>query len=207
MSTVDPTTVVPAIPVIGAPTKRWTREEYYRLAEEGFFEGQRVELIGGQIVVMSPQSYPHAFSGDGIAEMLKKVFGAGFWVRHQLPLSIPKDGEPEPDVSVVAGSRNDYTDHPRTAVLVVEVAKTSLDFDTHTKPYLYASAAIPEYWVLDLIHRKLIVYRQPESDTKSPFGSKYTNCFTIDEEGSIAPLERPDDSLRVRDMLPPEAQA
>lgn len=205
MSTVDPTTVAPAVPVIGAPTKRWTREEYYRLADEGFFDGQRVELIGGQIVVMSPQSYPHYFSSDGITELLKTVFGSGYWVRHQAPLSIPKDGEPEPDVSVVTGSRFDYADHPQTARLVVEVAKTSLDFDTHTKPYLYASAAIPEYWVLDLIHRQLIVYRQPEADSKSSFGSKYSRVETVSEDGTISPLDKPEASLLVRDMLPPEA--
>ena len=205
MSTADLTSATSSTPlVVGVPTKRWTREEYYRLADEGFFEGQRVELIGGQIVVMSPQSYPHAFSGDEIADLLKRAFGEGYWVRHQLPLSIPNDGEPEPDVSVVAGTKRDYTDHPTTAVLVVEVAKTSLAYDTKTKPHAYASAGVPDYWVLDLVNRQLIVHRDPTDDPKAEFGHRYNSVTVIDEDGTISPLEKSAELLEVSRMLPPQ---
>lgn len=206
MSTIDSSLLsTPVVPVVGVSPRRWTREEYYRLAEEGFFEGQHVELIGGQIVMMSPMSFPHYFASDGIAEMLKATFGKGYWVRQQAPVSIPNDGEPEPDVSVVAGSKRDYTDHPQTALLVVEVVRTSLSFDTQTKTHLYASANIPDYWVLDLAHRHLIVYRQPVVDPDAPFGHRYATIFTIDEHGSVVPLEKPDSLLSVAQMLPPRA--
>lgn len=204
MSTADTTTSnAPVLPVVGVSPKRWTREEYYRLAEEGLFEGQRVELMGGQIVVMSPQSYPHYFSSDEIAELLRGVFGPGYWVRHQAPMTIPNDGEPEPDVSVVTGTKRDYTDHPRTAVLVVEVAKTSLDYDTKTKAHAYASAGVPDYWVLDLINRQLIVHRDPVADRKVEFGYRYKSITTVDELGSVSPLEHPDAEIAVAQMLPP----
>ncbi len=176
------------------------------MADKGFFIGQRVELLGGEIVMMSPQSYPHYFSSDGIAAQLRQVFGDGYWVRHRAPLSIPNDGEPEPDVSVVRGSRFDYQDHPTTGVLVVEVSETSLECDTTTKPHAYASAGVSDYWVLDLINRQLIVHREAVADGKAEFGYRYDNVATVDEAGSISPLEKSDAKLRVADMLPPETR-
>lgn len=193
-----------AVPTVGVTPKRWTREEYYQLAEHGFFRDQRVERIEGEIHVMSPQSYPHYFSTDGITDMLKLAFGDGYWVRQQAPLAIGGWSDPEPDVSVVRGTRFDYSDHPTTAILVVEVARSSLDYDTRTKPPIYAKASIPDYWVLDLINRQLIVHRDPVEDKSHPLGYRYGRVRSLGKDESIAPLDKPEQVIAVAKMLPPE---
>lgn len=182
--------------------KRWTREEYFRLAEQGWFQNQRVELIDGEIVQLSPPSPPHSFSSDEIRDIFQSLFGDGYWVRMQLPLSHGEYSQPEPDVSVVRGSRKDFQKaHPKSAVLVVEVSRTSLDYDTQTKPQLYAAMGVPEYWVLDLVHRQLIVHRQPLRD-ESNSGGYYGSVIVLNEEDSVAPLEKPTASIAVGAMLP-----
>lgn len=182
--------------------KRWTREEYYRLAEQGWFQNQRVELIDGEIIQLSPPSPPHSFSSDEIRDIFQSIFGDGYWVRMQLPLSCGDFSEPEPDVSVVRGSRKDFQKaHPKSAVLVVEVSRTSLDYDKNTKPQLYAAMGVPEYWVLDLVHRQLIVHRQPVRD-ESNSDSRYGSVTVLNEEDTVAPLEKPTVSIAVGAMFP-----
>src|SRR3972149_3722191 len=90
----------------------WTREEYMKMAEAGIFgPGERVELIEGEIVAMTPQDSPHAAGVRGAQEVLRVTFGPGFDVRPQLPLSLGMDSEPEPDAAVVRGTWRGYV-HP-----------------------------------------------------------------------------------------------
>ena len=112
-------------------------------------------------MVMSPQNFAHYAAIDKAAEVLRGVFGPGFWVRTQAPLELGQSSDPEPDVSVVAGRREDYSDHPTTAVLVVEVSDTTLAFDRGDKANLYAAAGIADYWVIDVNGRRVEVYRDP----------------------------------------------
>lgn len=183
--------------------RRWTRAEYHRLGEQGFFRDQRVELVNGEILVMSPQSFSHAWSVDYLHEKLKELFGDGYWVRGQLPVVHGERSEPEPDVSVIRGSRADHTEHPHSAVLAVEVSKTTLDFDTGKKSHLYAAAGVPDYWVLDLENRQLLVFRQPIADEQVDLGHRYQSVETIAADGHVSPLEKPTAKLAVADMLPP----
>ncbi len=93
-----------ALAPIGEPepvVKQWTLEEYYQLGELGFFKGQRTELMGGEIMVLSPQKSLPYFTTDRAGETLRKLFTAGYWVRVQGPLNFGRYSEPEPDVSVV----------------------------------------------------------------------------------------------------------
>ncbi|HEY7425174.1 MAG TPA: Uma2 family endonuclease, partial [Gemmataceae bacterium] len=131
------------------PTPRlWTCEEYYRMADMGFFHGQRVELIEGEIVVLSPQKAEHWTTADRVAELLRSGFGSAFHVRLQGPIDFGSLSEPEPDVAVVAGTRAQYaSQHPRTAVLIVEVSESSLAYDRTRKASLYARAGIADYWI------------------------------------------------------------
>lgn len=199
---VPPALALPSVRPEEPTRKRWTREEYYRLAEQGWFLNQRVELIDGEIIQLSPPSPPHSFSSDEIRDIFQSIFGDGYWVRMQLPLSYGDYSQPEPDVSVVRGSRKDYQKaHPKTAVLVVEVSRTSLDYDRKTKPQLYAAMGVPEYWVLDLAHRQLIVHRQPVRD-ESNSGSRYGSVSVLNEEESVASLEKPAASIAISAMLP-----
>lgn len=197
-----PALAVPPVRPEEPTRKRWTREEYYRLAEQGWFQNQRVELIDGEIIQLSPPSPPHSFSSDEIRDIFQSIFGDGYWVRMQLPLSYGDYSQPEPDVSVVRGSRKDFQRaHPKSAVLVVEVSRTSLDYDKKTKPQLYAAMGVPEYWVLDLVHRQLIVHRHPQGD-ESDAGSRYGSVTVLNEADSVAPLEKPTASIAIGAMLP-----
>jgi aryl-alcohol dehydrogenase-like predicted oxidoreductase len=109
----------------------------------------------------------------------------------------------EPDVAVVAGSIGDYADaHPTTAVLVIEVADTSLAFDRTAKASLYAKAGIPEYWMLNLAVRCLAVSRDPRPDASQPYGFGYATQFTVEASGSVSPLALPEAVIQVADMLP-----
>ncbi len=190
-------TVVP-----GPCVKHWSREEYHRLGEQGWFRGQRVELIDGELIVLTPQSYAHANAVHLIFHQLSELFGSEFSVRMQVPLVHEPNTEPEPDVSVVPGSWHDYSDHPQTAVLVVEVSKSSLDYDLNTKACLYASMEIPDYWVLDLENRQLIVHRQPVIDEKAPFGHRYQKTETIAANGQVSLLENSAVTIPVASMFP-----
>ncbi len=188
----------------GPRAKRWTREEYYHLGELGYFQNERVELVDGEILKMSPQSFEHSWSVDAIARLLQNVFGEEYWVRSQSPFPNDQWTDSEPDLLVTAGNRHDFTDHPTTAVLAVEVSKTSLRFDKTTMQSLYASMKVPDYWVLDLENRQLLVYRQPVADETAKFGHRYESLATIAADGHVASLEKPEEKLAVGEMLPPQ---
>ena len=117
--------------VAAAQLRHWTREEYYKMAEAGILgPGERVELIEGEIIAMTPQDTPHAVAGSLVDEVLRTAFGTGFHVRSQRPLSLGLESEPEPDAAVVRGAARDFLKaHPTTAVLVVEISHTTLAFD------------------------------------------------------------------------------
>lgn len=179
----------------------WTRDEYYRLADLGFFRGQRAERIGGQIVVMSPQGFAHYTALDKAADALRPVFGPGYWVRTQAPLELGQASDPEPDVSVVAGRREDYTNHPTAAVLAVEVSDTTLAYDRGEKASLYAAAGVPDYWVVDINGRRVEVFRDPQPDPAQPHGAGYGQRTVYGPADAIAPLAVPAARVAVGDLL------
>ena len=180
----------------------WTREQYYRLAELGYFRSQRVMLIAGEIFTMSPQNEPHARSISLTAQATEAAFGPGFYARVQMPLDIGQASGPEPDVAVVVGSPRTNTTRPASAVLVVEVADSSLAFDTGEKGSLYAAADIADYWVIDLPHRRLWLFRGPHPDPTGPFGARYTHHLILSPTETVAPLEAPTRSITVGELLP-----
>jgi Uma2 family endonuclease len=152
-------------------TRRWTRAEYERMAETGVLRpDERVELLDGEILlVMTPQNSPHAAVIGKTEDVLRQTFGRGIWVRTQMPLILDPDSEPEPDLAVVPGSPSDYVqEHPRTALLVVEVADTTLEKDRGRKAATYARAGIPEYWIVNLVDHCLEVYRDPIASPGQP---------------------------------------
>jgi Uma2 family endonuclease len=178
-------------------TRRWTKTEYMRLAEEGWFEGQRVQLIRGEIVQMPAQGYRHTKAVMRVFEFLREAFGAKHWVRTQFQVDLSEDSQPEPDVSVAEHELEWYKDHPTTALLVVEVSDTSLRLDRR-KAGLYSSAGIPEYWILNLGKRSLEVYRGPVADPKEEFGHRYSDVRELSEAEMVAPLARLDARIQVK---------
>lgn len=182
-------------------SRRWTREEYYRAAEIGLFRpDERLELIEGEIFEkVSPQKTPHFAALRATASTLEEVFGDGYEVRQQSPLAIDDSSEPEPDILVVPGSWRDYQDHHPTAVetrLLAEISDSSLAFDRATKAALYARAGVSEYWIVNLIDRRLEVHRDPQPD------GVYSAITSHEETGSIAALAAPDKPIRIYDLLP-----
>jgi len=114
----------------------------------------------------------------------------------QLPLALGPYSEPEPDVAVVEGTIDDYVEaHPSTAVLVVEVADASLQFDRTRKAALYARAGIPDYWIVNLLDGVLEVHRQPEGDA-------YRERLVLPSQERVRPLARPEVEIAVAELLP-----
>jgi Uma2 family endonuclease len=182
-------------------TRLWSKSEFFQMAELGWFEGQRAELVAGEIVVLSPQKFLHASTTDRATEVARAMFGQGYWVRMQLPLDTGKASLPEPDVSVVRGRREDYRDHPTEAVLVIEVSDTTLAFDRDTKSLDYAAAGIRDYWVVNLIDRQLEVYREPIRDPFSASGWRYAQISVLSFIERVSPLARPDQSIGVAEII------
>jgi Uma2 family endonuclease len=139
-------------------THRFDAETYGRIVESGALDDQRVELIDGRIVDMSPQSSQHA----GVIERLAYALSGGAaYLRPQSPLHVADDSVPEPDIALVE-TPSMLDQHPTTALLVVEVAVSSHALDRGRKAELYAAAGVPEYWVVDVPGRSVEIHREPQ---------------------------------------------
>jgi Uma2 family endonuclease len=155
-------TLPPAIPPL--PVRRFTVEEYHRLGEIGVLtENDRVELIHGWIVPKMTLNPPHNHAVTALTEYFVQL-ARDCTVRIQQPITTP-DSEPEPDAVIAIGSRADYKSRqpkPSECIIVVEVADSSLQEDQTTKLTLYAGAKVAEYWIVNLVHRRVEVYTQPK---------------------------------------------
>ncbi|MES3631153.1 MAG: Uma2 family endonuclease [Longimonas sp.] len=142
---------------------RFSRAQYERMVETGVLgPSDRVELIDGQIVPMGPQNSRHTITVERVRRVLDSCCPSEAYVRTQYPLALGDGSEPEPDVAVVPGTLDDHLDaHPSEALLVVEVADTSLAFDQDTKRRLYAQHGIPAYWIVNLPSGCVEVYTHP----------------------------------------------
>jgi Uma2 family endonuclease len=179
----------------------FTRAQYYDMADRGYFDGKRVERLRGEIVEMSPINWPHTLAVGNTADELRRVFAGIGWVNEQNPLALT-DSDPQPDVAVYPGRRRNFTAHPTAAdaLLVVEVADSSLDIDTTVKVELYAEDGIREFWVADLVKNRLLVFRDPGPITAG--GHTYHTRLTLGPTDAVTPLAVPTQSVRVADLLP-----
>ena len=141
-------------------------EEYHRMGEVGILgEDDRLELIRGEIVAMSPIGAKHAACVDRLFNISLDPESA--IVRVQSPLRVSANSEPEPDLSILRYRADFYErSHPsaRDAMLVVEVAEASLELDRTVKLPLYASAGIEEVWIVDLEARSVEIYTEPGTE-------------------------------------------
>jgi Uma2 family endonuclease len=188
----------------GAPEpRRWSREAYIRMAELGLIgPDERVELIDGEILQMSPQKNLHVAATTLAADSCRRLFSSGYWVRVQATLSIV-DCMPEPDVAVVAGEMAAHgEDYPEAAVLVIEVSDTTLPYDRGRKASLYAAAGIPDYWIVNLVDGMLEVRRSPVEVPSAPFGCEYSTVTLLRRSETVAPLEAPAATLTVESLFP-----
>jgi Uma2 family endonuclease len=135
------------------------RIEYDRLVEAGLLANEKVELIRGLIVRMSPQGARHAAAIQKLNHLmvLALVASGRAAVRVQLPLALGEDSEPEPDLAVVPpGTYRDQ--HPTSALIVIVVAESSLTADRRDKGALYAAGGVPEYWIVDTGHERIEIH-------------------------------------------------
>jgi Uma2 family endonuclease len=180
---------------------RWTREQAAAISEAGILEG-RYELIDGEILQKMGQKPLHAYVTRLVTAWLSRIFGAEY-VQCQLPIRVAHSderyNEPEPDVAVTRQPNTAFANRhpaPDDLSLVVEVSDSTVNFDLTAKALLYARAGIAEYWVFDLIGRRIIVHREPQSED-------YARIAAYAEDESVSTLELPDDLARAADLLPP----
>lgn len=169
------------------------RDEYDRLVEQGVFAGERVELLGGRLVTMSPQGTRHS----EVVSRLTRAFGplmAKAVLRVQCPFAASDDSEPGPDLAVVPDG--DYSGgHPRRALLLVEVADSGLRRDLELKARLYAACEVREYWVVDLTRDQVLVFR------RGP-GGGFAPPTSHGREASLAPEAFPELTIAVGALIP-----
>lgn len=140
---------------------RLDAQSFARIVETGALDDQRVELLDGLLVDLSPHSPPHALVVQRLTALLGLAEGLG--LRVQLPLEVAEDSVLEPDLALVAEAPSAVA-HPRTARLVVEVAVTSGAMDRGRKADLYAAAGVDEYWIVDVPRARVEIRRGPAPD-------------------------------------------
>ncbi|AFY58807.1 hypothetical protein Riv7116_6478 [Rivularia sp. PCC 7116] len=154
--------------------KRFTINEYNRLAELGFFqEDERVELIRGEIIPMAAKGTLHSTVNRRLIRELSKLIGNRATLQNQDPIIIPPNSEPEPDVAILNNKDDDYLNAhptPQDVLLLIEIADYSIKYDQDNKLRLYAEAGILYYWIFNLIENCLETYNEPFQDSQGKFG-------------------------------------
>ena len=183
---------------VAATRRRFTRAEYYRMAEVGILgERDRVELIQGEIVEMSPPGRHHRAFVNNLNRLLSRRLPEHVVVSVQNPLPLGHDTEPQPDLAVLRGRDVSYKEREAwaaDALLVIEVADTSLTYDRSTKRRLYAAAGIPEYWVVDCATETVEVHRGPGPDG-------YRDVNLVAGVATLRPQAFPDVELSTTDIF------
>lgn len=179
--------------------RRFTLEEYHRMGEVGIFhEDDRVELIEGEIVEMSPIGPLHAATVDRIAHVFSRRLGEQVIVRVQNPVEFTTlVSEPEPDVTLLLPKPDFYASgHPGPAdiLLVVEVMDSTVAYDSGVKLRLYARAGIVEVWLVNVNTRRIEVHRRLTAD-------RYGESHVFGEDDSLAPNAFPDVVFTGREVL------
>ncbi len=177
---------------------RFTIEDYHRIAESGVLtEDDRVELIDGEILEMSPIGRKHAACVDRLAQLFFSRFGGRAIVRVQNPIQLGEHAEPQPDLALLRPRSDFYAaghPTPEAILLVVEVADSAVEFDRQVKAPLYARGGISELWLVDLDRDQVAVYRDPAS-------SGYGTTCVLRRGHAISPLAFPGLEIAVPEIL------
>lgn len=175
---------------------KWSVDEYHHMIEAGILRDRHVELLGGEIVEMSPETPIHYTTAKRGTRYLEDLLSGMADVRFNGPITLT-DSEPEPDIAIVRLPESLYGNRhpgPEDILWLVEIAKSSLKKDLETKLEIYAVAGIQEYWVLDLSSKRVVVLRDPR-------GNKYLEKLEV-TDGTITPLAFPNVKVSVKKLLP-----
>jgi Uma2 family endonuclease len=175
-----------------------TVAEYHRMGEVGILTSDdRVELIEGQLVAMSPIGSEHAGTTNALARQLFRAVGDRGIVAVGNPVQLDDLSEPEPDFTVLKPREDDYrraTPRPHEVLLIVEVSDSSLAYDRNVKRSLYARHGIPEFWIVNLVADQVEVCRAPD-------GGQYASISTVGREGVLEPELLPGATIPVATLL------
>lgn len=174
---------------------KWSVADYRQMREFGILDRRRCELIDGEIWDMAPEGQFHRFINDRGAEYLRRILQGKAKIFEAHPITL-ETSEPQPDIAIVRLPDTRYLKHhpyPADIYWLIEIADTTLTYDLETKRRVYAAAGIPEYWVVNIASRELIVFRDLQGDD---FASRETL-----KEGSIYPLAFPDLAIAVDSLI------
>lgn len=176
---------------------KWTLDDYHSMIDSGLLDGRSVELLNGVIVEMSPEGEAHAYLSHEAAKYLGHLLGEQAAIRQGKSITIPSsDSEPEPDLAVVQPlGRESLRHHPYPANIfwLIEFSQSSLAKDLEEKRKTYTLAAIPEYWVVNLQERQLVIFRHPHH-------GDYQSTLHL-HTGTLSPLAFPTLQLAVQRLL------
>lgn len=184
--------------VVDTGIRTWTVNEYHQMLSAGILANdERVELLSGKILKMSPQEPPHSATTRRASRYLDRLLSNLADVRSQLPITLKPDSEPEPDIAIVRFDANEYADHhPSIEEIywVIEVSDTTLRKDREQKASIYGKAGIPEYWILDVNAQQAYILREPNSD-----GYGFEDCLSRDD--SVCPLAFPSLNIALDELF------
>lgn len=184
-----------SVPIRNQPLRRYTRAEYDELVSKGVFVGERIELIFGQLVEMSPIDPSHVESTVRLDALFHAALHGRARVLCQAPIAATDDSEPEPDIYITP--LGDYwREHASRAHLVVEVARSSLAYDRTEKALLYGISEVEEYWIVDLVHGLVEVRRDRDAGV-------WRTIRTYRRGDTVQMLAFPDVTIAVSEILPP----
>jgi Uma2 family endonuclease len=183
---------------------KWSIDRYHQIIAAGILdeplvEGLRqrsVELLQGEIIVMSPEGESHAYYNTEVADYLRELLGNKVKIRDAKPITLPNDSEPAPDIAIVKPLGTAYLEHhpyPDDIFWLIEFANTTLKKDLGVKKKIYAAAGIPEYWVVNLQATELKIFRDL-------IDGEYREELTL-ITGSIQPRSFPDTIVDVQRLL------
>jgi Uma2 family endonuclease len=199
MTAVSETTqIVPKTQINGSNRRLITVAEYDRMTELGFFDnGERVELLNGEIVNIMGKGTKHAILNDLVADILNEKLGENAYLRNQNPITLDDFSEPEPDIVLAKPPRGNYYEkHPKPAdiYLVMEISDTTLSQDRETKSLAYARAGIAQYLLLNVNEQTIEDYREPNFD-----GYEFKKTYRIGDKFNLVAF--PQIEINVSEML------
>lgn len=175
---------------------QWTIDHYHQAIDAGCFDEQPVELLKGEIILMSPERESHAYHNSECADYLKELLRNRAKVRDAKPITLPNNSEPVPDIAIVKPLGVEYLKHhpyPDDIYWLIEFAQATLKKDLTDKKAIYAEAGIKEYWVVNLQNSELNIFRDLDD-------GYYRTQLTL-VTGNIIPLEFPDIVISIEKLL------
>lgn len=180
------------------PSRRFTSAEWRAIVEAGVFpEDERLELIAGEIVSMTPIGTRHAYCLALFARLLSRVLDDSYLVWTQSPITLEDGQQPQPDIAILKPRDDSYAKslpRPEDIALVIEIADSSLRLDREVKAPIYARAGIRETWIVDLAGNVVETLSEPMS-------GRYAHRDFIDRGGVLRPVALPQIRLAAKDIF------